>query len=240
MTNQINNLHSPKYISISKEINEKIDSGMNVGERIYSEKEIMEKYGVSSTTARKSLEVLRHGNIVERIQGKGTFVINKKVFRSLRKIVSYTENMKKQGIVPSTKVIEKKILTNYTEYHEKLKLSPGDKVLKLKRVKYGNGMPLVIDCRYINLKHCPDIYKKDFNISLYELYEQYSIKIAHSKQYLELSLLNEANAKLLNCKRGDPVIHMEGMLSLEDFTPIEYEDAYWNGLICGFQFEASL
>ena len=110
MTNQIINLHTPKYVSIAEEIMEKINSGMNVGERIYSEKEIMDKYGVSSTTARKSLEVLRHGNIVERIQGKGTFIINKKVFRSLRKIISYTENMKKQGIVPSTKVIEKKIL----------------------------------------------------------------------------------------------------------------------------------
>ena len=73
MTNQINSLHTPKYISIAEEINEKIDSGMNVGERIYSEKEIMEKYSVSSTTARKSLEVLRNGNIIERIQGKGTF-----------------------------------------------------------------------------------------------------------------------------------------------------------------------
>jgi GntR family transcriptional regulator len=240
MTNQIINLHTPKYVSIAEEIMEKINSGMNVGERIYSEKEIMDKYGVSSTTARKSLEVLRHGNIVERIQGKGTFVINKKVFRSLRKIISYTENMKKQGIVPSTKVIEKKILTKYTEYHKKLQLSPGDSVLKLKRVKYGDGIPLVVDCRYISLKHCPDIYKKDFNISLYELYEQYNIKIAHSKQYLELSLLNETDAKLLNCKKGDPVIHMEGMLSLEDFTPVEYENAQWNGVICGFQFEASL
>jgi len=240
MTNQINSLHTPKYISIAGEIKEKIDSGMSIGERIYSEKEIMKKYGVSSTTARKSLEVLRSGNIIERIQGKGTFVLNKKVLRSLRKIISYTENMKKLGIVPSTKVIEKKILTKYTEYHEKLKLSPGDKVLKLKRVKYGDGMPLVIDYRYINIKHCPDIYKKDFNISLYELYEQYGIKITNSKQFLELTLLNETDAELLNCKKGDPVIHMEGMLSLDDFTPIEYEDAYWNGLICGFQFETSV
>lgn len=240
MTNQINNLHTPKYISIAREIKEKIDSMMDIGERVYSEKEIMQKYSVSSTTARKSLEVLRNGNIIERIQGKGTFVLNKKVFRSLRKIISYTENMEKQGIKPSTKVVEVKVLDKYTEYHKKLQLLPGDSVLKLKRVKYGDGVPLVIDCRYISLKHCPDIYKRDFNISLYKLYEEYNIKIAHAKQYLEVSFLNEQDAKLLKCKKGDPVIHMEGMLSLEDFTPVEYENAFWNGLICGFQFEASL
>ena len=240
MTNQIKNLHSPKYVSIASEIKEKIESDLDVGSRVYSEKEIMEKFGVSSTTARKSLEVLRHSNIIERIQGKGTFVLNKKVFRSLRKIISYTENMKKQGIEPSTKVLEVKILKDYSDYHKKLNLLPGEPLLKLKRVKYGDGVPLVIDYRYISLKHCPDIYKKDFTISLYKLYQEYNIKIAHAKQYLELSLLDGTDAKLLNCKKGDPVIHMKGMLSLEDFTPIEYEDAYWNGLICGFHFESSL
>jgi GntR family transcriptional regulator len=240
MTNQINSLHTPKYISIAEEINEKIDSGMNIGERIYSEKEIMEKYGVSSTTARKSLEVLRNGNIIERIQGKGTFVLNKKVVRSLRKIVSYTENMKKQNIKPTIEVIEKKVLTDYSEFHKKLQLSPGDKVLKLKRIRFGNGIPLVLDYRYINLKYCPDIFDKDLNTSLYKLYEQYNIKIAHAKQYLELSFLNGEDAKLLNCKKGDPVIYIEGLLSLENFTPIEYETNFWNGRIFKFQFEASL
>lgn len=240
MTNQINNLHTPKYISIAEEINEKIDSGMNVGERIYSEKEIMEKYSVSSTTARKSLEVLRNGNIIERIQGKGTFVLNKKILRSLRKIISYTENMEKQNIKPSIKVIEKKILSDYSEYHKKLQLSPGDKVLKLKRIRFGNDIPLVIDYRYINLKYCPDIFEKDLNISLYKIYEQYNIKIAHAKQYLELSFLNWEDAKLLNCKKGDPVIYIEGLLSLENFTPVEYEINLWNGRIFKFQFEASL
>lgn len=240
MTNQINNLHTPKYISIAEEINEKIDSGMNVGERVYSEKEIMEKYSVSSTTARKSLEVLRSGNIIERIQGKGTFVLNKKVLRSLRKIISYTENMEKQNIKPSIKVIEKKILTDYSEFHKKLQLSPGDKVLKLKRIRFGNDVPLVIDYRYINLKYCPDIFEKDLNTSLYKIYEQYNIKIAHAKQYLELSFLNVEDAKLLNCKKGDPVIYIEGLLSLENFTPVEYEINLWNGRIFKFQLEASL
>ena len=230
----------PKYIRIAREIEELINSGMDVGEKIYSEKEIMEKYEVSSTTARKSLEVLRQGNIIERIQGKGTFVLNKKVLRSLKKIISFTENMKSLGIEPSAEVLSKNVVSDYTELHKKLKLSPGDKVLELKRVKLGDGMPLVIDNRYISLKYCPDLYLKDLSISLYKLYEQYDIRIAHSKQFLELSYLDKKNASLLNCKEGDPVIHIQGLLSMEDFTPIEYENSFWNSQKCGFNFEASL
>jgi GntR family transcriptional regulator len=234
------NIYIPKYIRIAKEIEELINSGMDAGEKIYSEKEIMEKYGVSSTTARKSLEVLRYGNIIERIQGKGTFVSDKKVFRSLRKIISFTENMKNLNIVPSAKVLSTKIISGYTKLHKKLKLSPGDRILELRRVKLGDGIPLVIDNRYISLKYCPDLYLKDLSASLYELYELYNIKIVHSKQYLELSFINKRDAKLLNCRESDPIIHIEGLYSLEDYTPVEYEKSFWDGQKCGFNFETSL
>jgi len=240
MIDRVNKLHTPKYINIAGNIKEIIDSEMNVGERVFSEKEIMEKYKVSSTTARKALEVLRNKNIIERIQGKGSFILQKKVIRSLRKILSYTENMEKQNIIPSTRVLEKEILYEYTEYHKKLGLSPGDKIIKLKRIKFGNNIPLAIDYRYISLKYFPDIFNKDFNSSLYKIYEQYNIKISHAKQYLELSFLNDTDAKLLNCKKGDPVIYIHGLLSLADFTPIEYEENLWNGRVFQFQFEASL
>lgn len=240
MIDKTDSLHTPKYIKIAESIRQEIDLNMNVGERIYSEKEIMDKYEVSSTTARKALEVLRNEKIIERIQGKGTFIIQKKVLRSLRKIVSFTENMKKQDIIPSTKMLEKEILSDYTEYHKKLQLLPGDKILKLKRIKFGNNIPLAIDYRYINLRYCPDIYDKDLNSSLYQLYDQYNIKIAHSRQYLELAFIDDKNAKLLNCNPGDPVIYIEGLLSLENYEPIEYEENLWNGRIFRFQFEASL
>ncbi len=240
MIDKKDSLHTPKYIKIAENIRQEIDSNLSVGEKTYSEKEIMDKYGVSSTTARKALEVLRNEKIVERIQGKGTFVIHKKVMRSLRKIVSFTENMERQNIIPSTKMLEKEILNDYTKYHKKLQLSPGDKILKLKRLKFGNGVPLAIDYRYINLKYCPDIFEKDLNSSLYKIYSHYNIKIAHSTQYLELVFMDKENAKLLNCKTGDSAIYIEGLLSLENYELIEYEENLWNGRICRFQFEASL
>ena len=239
MIDRANKLHTPKYINIAANIKEIINSGMNVGERIFSEKELMGKYEVSSTTARKALEVLRNDDVIERIQGKGSFILQKKVTRSLRKILSFSENMERQNIEPATLVIEKEILNGYTEYHKKLELTSKDKVLKLKRLKFGNNIPLAVDYRYISLKYCPGIFEQDFNSSLYKIYQQYNIKIANAKQYLELSFLNGIDAKLLNCKKGDPVIYIHGVLSLEDLTPIEYEENLWNGRIFQFQFEAN-
>ena len=47
---------TPKYISISKELIQKIESGeYQPGDKIPSENELIEMYSVSNTTARKSL-----------------------------------------------------------------------------------------------------------------------------------------------------------------------------------------
>ena len=241
MENSFEDMYTPKYIKISEDIKKEIGANiLKVGDRIYSENEIMEKYGVSSTTARKSLELLSNEKFIERIQGKGSFVLQKRVVRSLKKIVSFSENMEKQNITPSTVVLEEKIISACTEYHKKLSLSKGDKILKLKRLKFGNNIPVAVDCRYINLKYFPKLFDKDLNTSLYKVYEQYNIKIAHTRQFLELSFLDEENAKLLNCNIGDPVVYIEGVLSLEDFTPIEYEENFWNARIFKFQIEANL
>ena len=231
----------PKYIKISEDIKNEIQSGnLKHGDKIYSESDITKKYKVSSTTARKSLDILRHENLIESIQGKGSFILQTRVIRSLRKVVSFTENVKRQSLNPSSRVIEKLILKGYTEYHKKLNLKEGERVLKIIRVRYGDDIPLLVDTRYINMKYFPGIENLDLNGSLYEIYNSFNLKIAHSKQMLQLDFLNEKNAKLLNCKKYDPVIRIEGTLYLEDYTSIEYEEDLWNGSVLSFYVESSL
>ena len=237
----IENDYIPKYIKISEDIKQDIKSGATKsGEKILSENDIIAKYDVSSTTARKSLDMLRREGLIKSVQGKGSFVLQTKILRSLKKVISFTENMTRQSIVPSAKVIEKKILSDYSEYHKKLNLAEGENILKIKRIRYGDGVPLLIDNRYIALKYFPGIENLDVSKSIYEIYESFGIKIAHSKQILRLSFLDEESARLLNGKKQDTAIYIEGTLSAENFNPIEYEEDLWSGAVFSFYVEATL
>jgi GntR family transcriptional regulator len=221
--------YRPKYIRIAEEIKEDIRNGtISPGQKVYSEAQIIGKYEVSTTTARKALDSLKNSGLIERIQGKGTFVKEQKVERSLRKVISFTENMELQNIKPSAKLLEKTILDGNTEYHEKLDLSPGEKVLKIRRVKYGDGIPLLIDTRVISIKYCPGIENEDLTLSLYKLYEKYNIKILKTNQFLEMIRLKSYEAKLLEMKKNDPAMYIEGILYMEDNIPLEYEEDIWN------------
>lgn len=63
------------YESIQNELTKKIQNGVfKSGDRIPSEKEIIEQYGVSRITATKALTELSLNGYIYRIQGKGSFV----------------------------------------------------------------------------------------------------------------------------------------------------------------------
>jgi GntR family transcriptional regulator len=69
---------TPKFISISENIIEKIKKGeLLPGDRIPSENELIKQYAVSNTTARKSLLEIESKGWAQRIKGKGTFVLNR-------------------------------------------------------------------------------------------------------------------------------------------------------------------
>ena len=72
------NTNNSKYLQISQDIIERIMNGeLAPGDRVPSEHELMQQYGVSTTTARKSLLNIELKGWVIRIKGKGTFVLNR-------------------------------------------------------------------------------------------------------------------------------------------------------------------
>ncbi len=232
----------PRYIKIVNEIQNKINSGsFKVDQRVPSENEIKKMYNVSSTTARKSLDTLRNMGLIESIQGKGTFVRNRKLIKkNLKSILSFTRTMQEQNREASAKILEKTILFDKDIYHEKLGLDAGDPVLKLRRLRFGDGIPLVIDNRYINIKSCPDIVEKDLTKSLYKIYDEYELKIIREKQTIGIGYLDETDAKLLKCKTSDPVFSMTCVTYSEEDSPLEYEESYYKGKEFSFTVEATI
>ncbi len=99
-------LPTPKYAQIAERIISEIRRGqLPLGSQIPSQSELMNEYAVSTTTARKSLQELERAGWVTRIRGRGTFVRQQTVGRSLNRILSFTRNMVESGRVPSTKVL---------------------------------------------------------------------------------------------------------------------------------------
>ena len=64
------------YERISTHVLEEIRSGaLRPGDRVASEMELAAQFEVSRITSKRALEVLREAGLIERIRGKGSFVV---------------------------------------------------------------------------------------------------------------------------------------------------------------------
>ena len=95
--------HIPKYYKISQEIISRIQGGeLLPGMKVPSENQIINRYSVSNTTARKILQEIEMAGWAIKIKGKGTYVRTKNVERTVTRILGFTKNMIEAGYTPTT------------------------------------------------------------------------------------------------------------------------------------------
>lgn len=214
---------------------------MNAGAAVPSENEIIEKYRVSNTTARKALHELEKAGWVTRIKGKGTFVRSNIVERSINRIFGFTKNMLEAGRKPSTKLIgfhlrddDHSRTINGRQYTLK------GPFCEIERVRFADGVPMMKETRYISLRFCPDIHRQNLEHSLFNIYEKnYGIRMIEFNQMLSTVLLERDWLKVFDLTRTIPAFRVEGVTFCGKDLILEIEDAYYRGDMYRFSAKAT-
>lgn len=105
----------PLYQQIQNIIKEQIQSGkLRLGDRVPSEKELMEEFHVSQITTKNALTGLAEEGIVVRIKGKGTFVAESDLLKSQQHYRQESNGL--IGLIlPTMKTKVEQELVNYIE-----------------------------------------------------------------------------------------------------------------------------
>ena len=233
----------PKYYIVKQAILEKIQScELKPGEAILSERELMVTYGVSRITVRKAVEELEQEGYLYKVQGKGTYVRGEKRKQDLFSLTSCTEDVLRQGMKPSRKVIDSSIIPVDSKRGEKLQIASNDQVFRLCRVYYADGKPINYTKAYLPYKFFPRIEQHDFSQqSLYKvLEEEYGVKIKRAYRTIEAVLANNEVGELLQIHSGAPLILFNcvtyGEVSGKEI-PIETFNSYYRTDMFKFSIE---
>jgi len=228
----------PLYYQLIGIIKRKIRMGsLKPGDKLPSEKEICSKYKISRTTVRQALLSLVNEGLLYRKQGKGTFVARPKLSRNLVKVYSFSEDMKNLGLIPSSKVLEQRIVPATEDLVENLNLKTcKDRVIKFTRVRLANSEPLLIETTYIPYDLVPSLIEEDLeHNSLYSiLNEKYQLFFSHAVETYEAISIGRKEANLLKCKPLSPGFFIERITYLEDGTPIEVTNSITRADRCKF------
>ena len=231
----------PYYIQLIDVLKEKISKGdWKPGDRIPSEPELCQTYGVSRTVVRQALgEIERDGMIIRR-KGKGTFVAEPKIMESLvQKLTGFYQDMVDRGYTPITKVLTHEVQPASPKIANYLGLAPGTPVFCIERLRFVEDVPIVLVTTYIPYQLCPRLGEYDLsNLSLYSILEkEFGLMISRGRRTIEAVAANKREAQLLRVEESDPLLLLNSVSYLEDGTPLEFYHAVHRGDRSRFEVE---
>jgi len=217
----------PLYHRIENDLKEKILRGeYEPGDMIPPERELIEMYKASRLTIREAVNRLTQQGLVEKVQGKGTFVTKPQINHMMGYLYNNSGEILKSSYDIKTQVLNLKIINPDADIVKKLKLVNSEQeVVFLERLRFANKTPAAILTSYIPYRFVPDIESMDFtNVSLYRtLREKYGIHLHDAQEVIEAVNADERKSELLNIKKNTPLLLNQRIVYLIDGTPIEYE-----------------
>jgi GntR family transcriptional regulator len=231
----------PKYFAISKDIITSIESRQLLpGMRAPSENEIIRDYQVSNTTARKALGEVEAAGYVTRIRGRGTIVLDKAIERSATKILSFTKNMLAAGITPTTQVLDARVMQQgFTAEINHRSYTMRGPVFKIHRLRLGDGVPLMLEVRYISLGLCPGLQTQDLEGSLYDVYrERYNLHLSKIDQMLSATTIDEQLGSFFGIQSSIPAVKVESATFCGKEIILEMETSIYRGDKYRFSIQA--
>ncbi|SFD40424.1 GntR family transcriptional regulator [Clostridium uliginosum] len=219
-------LSIPLHTQLSIIIRDMIESGeLKEGNYLMPEREICKIQDVSRMTVNKAILNLVAEGLLDRKQGKGTFVAYKKKKHRFQKLQGFTEVMNEKGFRVKSKIL--KFSLDFQSDSIKEKLNVKDKntlIYKIERIRYIDDDPFALEIAYILKDMCSDLSEKlvEEN-SLYKLYrERYNHKIKRAEQVIQPIIINKSSAKLLNQEVNSLALKIDRVVYTDKEEIMEY------------------
>lgn len=224
----------PKYYQLAIILRQQIENGdYQPHDAIPSERHLEDRYNLSRPTIRQSIDLLARQGYLYRVHGKGTFVSPPKLQKGILELTSFSEDMRKRGLKPGHKILEFDYVLPDNQTTRQLEITdPNKKVLRIKRLRFGDDIPIGIQDSYLDLEKSQTITREEMGESgsIYAiLQEKYGIYPAEADETLEVTLATRDEADLLQIAEGSPLLLNERTLWSQDRKAIEFVRILYRG-----------
>jgi GntR family transcriptional regulator len=221
-------MHHQVYLDLRRSLD---DGTWRPGDRLPTERELAEHYGVSLITVRRALAEHVHEGHIERTRGRGTFVLRPRLERDIASRSSFEDEMQERGLDPETRLISSRPESANAAVASALALEPGSPTLYVERLRLAGGEPYLLEQVHLPAEQFPGLLASDLeHASLYELLAtRYGRPVVRAREALEPVLLHAREAGLLAQRRGAAALLIEGIAYAADDTPVEFGRTFVRG-----------
>lgn len=199
-----------RYQEIESMLKEKIQHGtFQVGDYLPSENELCANYSITRTTVRKALDNLLKEGFIEKQQGKGSRVRERRLSLGLLNVKGFSEAV---GQEVNTIFLQKPAIRTWKS---KLTFQALDKELKssclhFERLRCVGENPVMLENNWFSGRELQGFVGKEFVAGSFfkTLSQVYLIEITGSEQELRSEYADERTASLLKIKAAAPILHI--------------------------------
>ena len=237
------NSHTPIYVQLESILLEMIESGdLKPGDLVPSENELSKKYSISRMTAKKAIDSLTIKGLVERSQGKGTYVssVEKKIELPINRLRGFTQKVCEMGLTPENRVLAFEKIPCPKNICKILGVEEGANVWRMERVRQIDEVPAVFEESYISVKLLPDLKEENLLKSKFDYIKNLGLEIGNSEREISAEIPSDYVASALKLKRNEPILLAENITYLKKGEVLEYSKIYYNQKRYRFKFIAEI
>lgn len=231
----------PLYYQLENVLREKIESGaFAAGEQLPTEIDLIAAYGVSRITVRQALRSLTEDGLIERQQGRGTFVANRKSrkgrFSGTIHLTGSLDELIAMGMDTPVKVLEMNLVKADPHEAELLQIKVGTNIYRLKRLRLNEGKPFGLIFNYLPEEIGAKLTIEELSSGalLHTMETKLGLNLATAVQEIRAELADPYIAKLLGVRVGTALLSIERTVYTNEQRPVEYVHTLYRSDLYGY------
>jgi len=233
----------PRYYEIEQALRGRV-ADLRPDDPLPSDAMLCEEFGVSRMTARNAVQRLVQEGIVYRVPGRGTFVAEPPVHRQAGNLLSFTEEMRRRGRVPTSRLLGREVREPGPAEAGRLQLGPDEAVIALRRLRLADDEPVAIEeavfpaAKVAALLESADLERA----SLHDTLVQGGYIPTMGRARLGAEAAGPEDAALLGVREGAPLLVEKRVIHDQDGRPLELCESRYAGDRYGLdvQFDVEL
>ena len=203
--------NSPLYKQLIRKLRDDIALGIYpVHSRIPTEQELCGTYGVSRVTVRKALAELTQEGLLNRQQGKGTFVAVPRLCKDLKDVTSFNDYCRLMNCTPQTRVIHAQMVYAAEEDKRDL-MCEEDQVVETMRLRMADDTPVMLETNRFP-KQYAFLLEEDLTGSLYAILQEYGLEANQAVHEISLAYATAQQARHLGVNEGDALLNLREII----------------------------
>lgn len=201
-------------------------------QRIPSERQLSEHFGVSRMTVRQALDAMTRDRLLYSHAGRGTFVSDRKIIEQpLQHLTGFTQDMLARGMRPSSRVLDGRIVHASFEMARLFGLAPTIEIVRLTRLRLADDEPLAIETVHIPAPYVPGLLDRDLSAeSLYTvLNREYGLSLSGARQTIEAASPTPEEMNIFAMDAPQPVLRISRLTFDANDRVVEYVRSVYRG-----------